>query len=393
MNKKRLMGVLRVLVLFIGGLVALSVSAGSQMMRKGPVSAFYVSRSMQAKNFVYAGADVTAMPLPLSGKHPVMNPALLAKYPGSPGSSGGFSGTGKGRPSSLMGVAISEPPPPGSAVISLEFGTSSQPFNTHRVDTRAVWNNVSRHRPYRAVGQLYFKIGKGNFLCTGALIKRGLIVTAAHCVAEFGASSYYSDWQFVPAAYDGQAPFGVWTIRAAYVVNSYLDGTDACATEGITCVNDVAVLAVAPKSRAYPGDGTGWLRYGWNGKGFTGNGLALVSQLGYPVSHDKGLKMQQTDSQAFVDADLSNNTVLGGRQTGGSSGGPLVVNLGPIAKLSDGVDVGDEAIRNMVVGVVSWGHVDKSIKQQGASPFTTENIVRLVREACKDFPAACSAAP
>jgi len=383
----------RVLVLMVGCLDTAGVLANAQIEARGRVTAFRVSTDTQQKNFAYAGVGVIAMPLPMSGKRPVMNLASPARYPGKPGSSSGFSGTGKGRSATLGMLAISEPPQSGPAVTSLEFGSSSQPFNTHRVDNRTVRNNVSRFKPYRAVGQLFLKIGKARYLCTAALIKRGLIVTAAHCVAGFGSSAYYSDWQFVPAAYDDQAPYGVWNILAAYVATSYLDGSDSCVAQGITCANDVAVLALSPDAGTYPGDSVGWLSYGWNGQGFTGNGLALVSQLGYPVSHDKGLRMQQTDSQAFVDADLSNNTVVGGRQTGGSSGGPLLVNLGPIAELSESIEVGDEALRNMVVGVVSWGYVDKAIKQQGASPFTTDNIVSLVNEACMDFPVACAKKP
>jgi hypothetical protein len=43
-----------------------------------------------------------------------------------------------------------------------------------------------------------------------------------------------------------------------------------------------------------------------------------------------------------------------------------------------------------VVGVTSWGYIDPTIKQQGASPFTSGNITRLVEAACADArPGTC----
>jgi hypothetical protein len=131
----------------------------------------------------------------------------------------------------------------------------------------------------------------------------------------------------------------------------------------------------------YPGDKAGYYGYGWDGFGFNSSDQALINQLGYPVSHDSGNFMQRTDSQGFVDAALADNTVWGGRQTGGSSGGPELVNLGVLASLS-GTGVGSEATMNVVVGVTSWGYTDTSVKQQGASPFLSTNIVPLVDAAC-----------
>jgi hypothetical protein len=128
--------------------------------------------------------------------------------------------------------------------------------------------------------------------------------------------------------------------------------------------------------------------YGVDGFGFS-NGAALISQLGYPVSHDAGVRMQRTDSEGYVDAGLSNNTVWGTRQTGGSSGGPELVNLGLPAVLS-GTSPGSDAAYNVVVGVTSWGYNSTAVKQQGASPFLGTNITLLHKTACSVKPGACS---
>lgn len=74
--------------------------------------------------------------------------------------------------------------------------------------------------------------------------------------------------------------------------------------------------------------------------------------------------------------------------TGGSSGGPWAVNLGMPPILS-GTSFGAGSDYNAVVGVTSWGYNDTAVKQMGASPFTTENIVGLVGAACGAEPAAC----
>jgi hypothetical protein len=225
-----------------------------------------------------------------------------------------------------------------------------------------------------------------HFICSASLIKRGIIVTAAHCVANYGRRQFYTNFEYHPARYDGFAPYGVWTVNGRWVMASYFNGTDVCApgAPGVICRNDIAVLRVTPKTTnpTYPGTATGWYGYGWNGYGFTPNNLALFNQLGYPGALDSGLRMQRTDSQAFVSSSLAGNSVWGSLQTGGSSGGPELVNLGIQPVLSSGIQFGAEAGRNTVVGVTSWLYTNQAIKQLGASPFLSTNIVPLVSTAC-----------
>jgi V8-like Glu-specific endopeptidase len=320
-----------------------------------------------------------------------MGPAESARAAvplGEPGYAPGARGTGERNPVTLPPEAAWDEwldPEDDGGVGSQEYGTANHPYTTMRVDLSG--NTESKSYPYRAAGKLYFKIGSSSYVCSASLIKRGLVVTAAHCVAEFGKQRMYTGFQFVPAKYDNLAPYGTWNGQSAYVMTSYYRGTDSCATRGVVCANDVAVIRLAPQGNAFPGTATGWLGYGWNGYGLTPNNLALVNQLGYPVSHDSGNRMQRTDSQGFVSASSSNNTVWGSRQTGGSSGGPELVNLGIMPALS--TPLGSEADANVVIGVTSWGYTSASVKQQGASPFTSSNIVPLVSAACSGQ-AACN---
>jgi hypothetical protein len=272
------------------------------------------------------------------------------------------------------------------AVTPQEIGTAGQPYTTSQVN--AAGDITVSYYPFRAAGKLWFLIGTSTFVCSASLIKPGIVVTAAHCVANFGKSQFYSDWRFVPAYNNGSAPYGVWTARSATILTSYFNGTDPCAQSGVICQDDVAVITLNQNGGAYPGPATGWFGYGWNGYSYNQSGQALITQLGYPVALDGGLLMERNDSQGSITPSLSNNTVIGSLMTGGSSGGPWLVNLGMPPTLA-GTSFGTAAIHNVVVGVTSWGYTNPAVKQQGAAPFTSNNIVVLVNTVCAATPGAC----
>jgi len=273
-----------------------------------------------------------------------------------------------------------------------EYGTYDHPFSTSRVDLEGY--PLSRVYPYRAAGKLFFKDGIYSYVCSASLIKPGVVVTAAHCVSEYGENRYYSDFNFIPAYKNGKTPYGQWSATHVLAPSGYLTGSDGCS---VVCPNDVAVLVLKPKGAdpTYAGDLTGYLGYAWGAYSFAafsefgGNTVAQLTQLGYPVSHDSGHLMQRTESTGYVSsAPDFFNTVIGSRQTGGSSGGPWVANIGEVASLSS-TYVGSDADSNTVVGVTSWGYISNSPKEQGASPFTSGNIGALVDTACILNPDAC----
>lgn len=337
-------------------------------------------------------SNALPMPMPTLDTAPVdpFNGGIASQSTGTPGFEPGFRGNGVTLPKTTAAdepLASPEGISSANGFESSEYGVNTQPYTTMRVDLTG--NIESKNYPNRAAGKLYFNDGATTYVCSASLIKRGVVVTAAHCVAKFGEQRYYSNWRFVPAMSGTLKPYGEWAVSSAQVLAPYYNGTDYCFQKGVVCKNDVAVLVLTPQAGAYPGTNTGWLGYGWDGFGFTPNNLALITQLGYPVSHDAGTKMQRTDSQGFVST-MSKNTVIGSRQTGGSSGGPWVVNLGIAPVLSGGVTVGQEGTANTVVGATSWGYIDNTIKQQGASSFLSTNIVRLVDAACAAYPAACN---
>ncbi len=188
-------------------------------------------------------------------------------------------------------IVLSSPP----GVKPNNFGTSNHPFTNAR-------NPQITDYPYSPSGKLFFNIGSSTYVCSASVIQRGVVVTAAHCVANFGASQLYSNWQFVPAYDNGNAPYGVWTASTAFVPTSYLNGTDRCSVTGVVCDNDVALLVMTPQSSYNVGDYTGWYGFSYGGFGFTSflnNTAAQLTEIGYPVSLDNGVIQQRNDSLAY----------------------------------------------------------------------------------------------
>lgn len=372
-------------VSLLGSTIAVGASA-QRVKTLGSVTQFVLPAQHSDASALIDFEHALPMPLPNPGfaaptqaESSLVAPTLL----GTPGHTMGGAGDGK-----RTNVQLAQPRALAAqdGVSPQEFGTSSQPFTTNRVD--ALGDNTQFYYAFRPTGKLFFNIGTATYVCSASLIKPGVVVTAAHCVANFGRQQFYSNWRFVPAYSNGSAPYGVWTAASAVVLTAYYNGTDSCAVSGVVCQDDVAVLILSPQSGVYAGNRAGWYGYGWNGYGFNGSSQALIDQLGYPVALDSGALMERNDSQGYRSSSFSNNTIIGSLMTGGSSGGPWHVNLGVAPNLS-GTGFGSAAARNTVVGVTSWGYTDTTVKQQGASPFTSGNIVPIVNAACSSRPGAC----
>ena len=164
--------------------------------------------------------NAQALPLPQATVPPdiSLDEAVLNSLAGAQATSGatpvgqpGFAGSGRTSPQFLGRPANN--PSDDLGVAPAEFGTSKHPFSTARADlgtgsTNTLW-------PYRASGKLFFNIpGKtGTYVCSASMIKRGVVVTAAHCVHEFGKGSagWHTNVRFVPGYRSGAAPYGTWT--------------------------------------------------------------------------------------------------------------------------------------------------------------------------------------
>lgn len=317
-----------------------------------------------------------------------------------------------------------------SGVIPFAYGSYEVPYTTARVATgsdaatKSAENVPVSAYPYRAVGKLYFKDAGSWYVCTATLVKKGVLLTAAHCVFNFGKNrdkGYYSNFSFCPAHTSSASPYGPYGCFPASsprVLSPYYNGTDSCYSSGVVCSNDVATLLV-PKitttanNGKYLGQVYGTIGYGYNLYGFVSNALfndhtsAQITQLGYPAAFDSGVQMQRTDSLAravtYSGSATTYNVVMGTAQTGGSSGGPWIVNFGTVPSVSSGsASLGSDATM-VLVGVTSWGYSSVGVNFQGASYFgqNTEytesaygdygagNIGKLMYDTCTANSAYC----
>ena len=366
---------------------SMSVAQRGQVRVQGGLSSIHSDGDSRLAFDASDYLNARPLPLPRSDYAPTdLLRSEKADGEGQPGSSPGSPGSGRQHPEVLIPrfMLKSGQLLPQSA--DRAYGTSKLPFSTSRVDLTG--NKVSTSYPYRPSGKLFFKIGASSYVCSGTLIKKGVVITAAHCVYDNVGGAFHSEWVFVPAYRNGIAPYGSWSYVDAWVWTDYQTQA-TCVSSGVICTNDIAVIVLAQESGAWAGESTGWLGYGWNGYGFTPEDLAQIKQLGYPVSHDFGKKMIETNAQAGkLSTDFLENTFWGSTQTGGSSGGPLVVNFGKRPKYN-GTDKGKEAKPNRIVGVTSWGYTDTTIKLQGASWFTKPLVKGLVDVACAEVPDPC----
>jgi V8-like Glu-specific endopeptidase len=97
-------------------------------------------------------------------------------------------------------------------------------------------NAVTTSSGFPTTGPLFLP-GLAAHTCTASVVKsptHDLLITAAHCVYGTGAGM-----SFVPSSVNGSAPYGRWTVTAAYVDASWRTSRNP--------LRDVAFLRVAPQ--------------------------------------------------------------------------------------------------------------------------------------------------
>jgi V8-like Glu-specific endopeptidase len=284
----------------------------------------------------------------------------------------------------------------GDGFSSDAYGTGGHPFTTKRATTLQGGKFVARFIPYSPTGKLWMRFGSSWFVCSASLIENGVLATAAHCVWDYGVGPA-DEVYFEPARHEAEVPFGQWNAVEWIVPMVYANGTDVCTTFGIVCQNDVAVVVLEQQSGQNLIEFTKY-KYNWRDNdysytNFLGETAAQITELGYPAAFDGGEQMIRTDSLGYQD--VPSNVIIGTDQTGGSSGGPWLVNFGisPSSTSTPPID----NLSNTVMATTSWGYTSSSIKVQGASRFAensifnagSSNIEVLVNEACTTYPSNC----
>ena len=317
---------------------------------------------------------------------------------------------------------------------SRAFGSATEkwPYTTARVaveqlgTSTIIKNTPVSSRPYRLTGKLEMRFGTSWFVCTASLIKKSVLITAAHCVHDFGLGDpgFADEVLWYPANTSDPdttagGPFGKFTAIEWRVPSTYFDGTDTCeaGASGVVCNNDLATVVLAPRSGVTAQTTLGsTYGYAWNGFSsikspvFGNATVSAITQLGYPAAFDLGFQMQRTTSFGKTIIGTGSNgkvlkqTQLGSAQTGGSSGGPWLVNFGtrPVIDATE-ASLGSASLSNIVVGVTSWGFTAVGANVQGSSFFGQNaefplaaygnkgagNIGFMVNDTCVNNPTAC----
>lgn len=282
-----------------------------------------------------------------------------------------------------VGSALEQPQAIGGSTLSLPFSS-----------TRTYPRQADLTYPQSAVGKLFFRKPDGlTYVCSASAIKPGVIVTAGHCVhsGNGAQTGWYNSWTYVPgyrvigtsprALLEGR-PFGTWTgpVHVRTTSDWYIGGG------GVPNLRDIAVI-VYPKDQYgyFVGQYTGWLGYQY--PAFIGRHVSVV---GYPVNLDGGGLAHRVEALAGSYGSV-NNGVYGSDMTGGSSGGPIVLNLRE--DYSNTAPAPLDNLGNRVVSVVSWGYTAPVHKVQGGSAFDTGFDSQLINPTCAAFREACGLAP
>jgi V8-like Glu-specific endopeptidase len=404
--------------------VTLSMTALAGMLSVGASAPSFAQNGVSHAGAPNARANAQAALPPYRSPMPLIDES---QYP-----VGGFAESAGAAPQGKAGAAPSSID--GDAVAPEAFGTGTQrwPYSTARVAVQVLGNSTSAARtpvtsyPFRATGKLVMVFSNGTFVCSASLIRPAVLVTAAHCIQRYGQGAggrptsvrWYPGLSsaFGPAA----VPYGEYVAAQWFFPTVYSNGTDTCQSGaiGVVCNNDVAVVVLNQRAGVNPGSVVGWYGYGWNGFSHIGpatgsafpSTVAEITQLGYPQAFDLGQQMQRTDSMGKyltstgANAKLLEQTQIGSAQTGGSSGGPWLVNFGTRPSTSASASLGNASNSNIVVGTTSWGFITVGLNVQGASHFGQNaefplasygaqpgagNIGALVNAACTFRPSAC----
>jgi V8-like Glu-specific endopeptidase len=159
-------------------------------------------------------------------------------------------------------------------------------------------------------GRVFFTFQGRNASCSGNAVtsaNRSTVITAGHCVKLEG--SFHTNWAFVPAYNNGNAPFGTWTARATMATPQWV------ATENINF--DIGAAVVNQLNGRNLTDVVGA-----QGVAFNQPRAQNMYAFGWPAAAPyDGTRMIYCSGRTF-NAILSNGIGMTCNMTGGSSGGP-----------------------------------------------------------------------
>jgi V8-like Glu-specific endopeptidase len=234
------------------------------------------------------------------------------------------------------------------------------------------------------LAKIFFSVPDGgDFTCSGSLIKRGLVLTAGHCIHSGNGTTginrgFHKNIVAVPAYREGQAPFGQhkainYFVQRDWVENGWMGAVNS---------GDFALLVLEPRQtepiKLFAGHYTGYLGWQTNSTSST-----QVLAGGFPSNLDNGERLHYVVSETGH-SDSIGTTMMTSDMHSGSSGSPWIINFG---RPSNGQQ---EKRWNRVVGVSSYGPSDGKTEYAGSS-ILSNRFFRMLQSACRAYPDNCSA--
>ncbi|MFI6734257.1 trypsin-like serine peptidase [Nonomuraea sp. NPDC050451] len=168
----------------------------------------------------------------------------------------------------------------------------------------------------KTTGRIFFTTQGRNASCSGSAVtsaNKSVVLTAGHCVKLNG--TFHTNWVFVPGYNSGNRPFGTWAATKLLTTQQWN------ASEDINF--DVAAAVVAPLEGKTLVDVVGG-----QGVAFNQGRRQQMYAFGYPAAAPyDGSKLIYCSGRTFDDFLVSEDHGLTCNMTGGSSGGPWMLNF------------------------------------------------------------------
>ena len=170
--------------------------------------------------------------------------------------------------------------------------------------------------PYVTVGKVFFRENGGNWVCSAASVGNYAVWTAGHCVHGGKGGGWVSNFVFVPAYKDGNAPLGQWTAHHFWAKTDWIQNSNLRRDMGGAVLNTRNGLKIS--------QAVGWLGFSWN---YPYEQYWTV--LGYPAEAPfNGQRMQRCNAPFAYQLNPAGSgpstQAIGCDLTGGVSGGPWI---------------------------------------------------------------------